>query len=52
MKSERENQILYSSVYICGIEKNGTDEPICGAGIETQKEDGFADIVREWEGGN
>ena len=22
--------------YICGIEKNGTDEPICRAGIEMQ----------------
>ena len=22
-------------MYICGIQKNGTNEPICGAGIET-----------------
>ena len=23
-------------MYVCGIYKNGTDEPICRAGIETQ----------------
>ena len=31
-KSEKENCIL---THICGIQKNGTDEPICRAGIET-----------------
>ena len=26
----------YCILNICGIQKNGTDEPICRAGIETQ----------------
>ena len=30
----REKQISY--IYIYGIQKDGTDEPICRAGIETQ----------------
>ena len=35
-QSEREKQILYIKAYIWNLEKNGTDEPICRAGIETQ----------------
>ena len=34
-KSEREKQISYINAYICNLE-NGTDEPICRAGIKTQ----------------
>ena len=33
-----------------GIYKNGTDEPICRAGLETE-ENSFVDIIREREGG-
>ena len=32
-KEKNKYQIL---THICGIEKNGTDEPICTAGIEMQ----------------
>ena len=32
--TEKMNQISYIN-HICGIQKNGTDEPICRAGIET-----------------
>ena len=35
-KSEKEKQILYNNAYIYGIEKDGTDEIICRATIETQ----------------
>ena len=34
-KSERENK-YHILTLICGIWKNGTDEPICKAEIETQ----------------
>ena len=34
-KSEKEKQIFILT-HIYGIQKNGTDEPICRAGIETQ----------------
>ena len=35
-KSEREKQISYFNAYMWNLE-NGTDEPVCGAEIETQK---------------
>ena len=35
-------------MYVCGIQKNGTDEPICRAGIETQIKNRLVDT--EWEG--
>ena len=36
--SQKESQIfnIYIYIYIYGIQKNITDEPICTAGIETQ----------------
>ena len=34
--SQREKNKHCTSTHICGIDKNGTDEPICRAGIETQ----------------
>ena len=36
-KSEREKQILYINAYLWSLEKNGTDEPICRAAIETKR---------------
>jgi len=35
-KSEREKQISYINAYIYGIYKNGIDDLICKAEIETQ----------------
>ena len=35
-RSERENQVSYINTYMWNLEKNGTDEPICKAEIETQ----------------
>ena len=35
-KSAREKQISYINAYIYGIYKNGIDDLICKAGIETQ----------------
>ena len=32
----QKEQNKYILMHICGIQKNGTDEPICRAGIETQ----------------
>ena len=32
----RPNIVYYIYIYICGIEENGTDEPICKAEIKTQ----------------
>ena len=37
-------------MHIYGIWKNGTDEPICRARIET-RQNKFADALGEWEGG-
>ena len=34
--SQKEKNKYYILTHICGIEKNGTDEPICTAGIEMQ----------------
>ena len=40
------------SMCIYGIQKNGTDEPICRAGIQTQtQKNGLMDTVGEGEGG-
>ena len=36
IQSEKRNSKINMSTYICGIWKNGTDEPICRAGIETR----------------
>ena len=36
---------------IYGIEKNGTDEPICRAGRTTDIESRLVDTAREGEGG-
>ena len=33
---EREKQVSYINTYMWNLEKNGTDEPICKAEIETQ----------------
>ena len=38
VKSEREKQILYINAYIFGIQKNGIDDLICKAEVETQRE--------------
>ena len=35
-KSEREKKTLFINIYIYGIQKNGSDEPICRPGIEVQ----------------
>ena len=34
--SQKEKNKYHILTHICGIWKNGTDEPICRAGIETQ----------------
>ena len=34
--SQKEKNKYHILTYICGIQKNGTDEPICKAEIETQ----------------
>ena len=34
-------------MHIYGIWKNGTDEPICRAGIDTDVENGLVDIGKE-----
>ena len=34
--SQKEENKYHISTYIGGIQKNGTDEPICKAGIKTQ----------------
>ena len=34
--SQKEKNKYHMSTHICGIQKNGTDEPVCKAGIETQ----------------
>ena len=34
--SQKEKNKYRILMHICGIQKNGTDEPICRAGIETQ----------------
>ena len=36
LKSERERQIYRILTHICETQKNGTDEPVCRAEIETQ----------------
>ena len=33
--SQKEKNKYHILMHICGIQKNGTDEPICTAGIET-----------------
>ena len=41
-----------SNAYIYGIQKNGTDKPVCRAGIETAEvKNGVVDIAGEGEGG-
>ena len=53
-KSEREKQLLYSNAYIHGILRDGTNEPICRAAVETQtlKTDPWTQVGREaGEGG-
>ena len=35
--SQKEKNKYCILTHICGISKNGTDEPICRAGIEMQK---------------
>ena len=42
----REKQISYN-IFICGLQKNGTDEPICEAEIETDVENKRMDTKRE-----
>ena len=34
--SQKEKNKYCILTHICGIQKNGTDEPVCKAGIETQ----------------
>ena len=34
--SQKKKSKYHILKYICGIEEDGTDEPICRAGIETQ----------------
>ena len=38
-------------IYIYEIQKNGTDETICRAGIKTQRENRVVDTTGEEEGG-
>ena len=47
-KEKNEYRIL---MHIYGIQKNGTDEPICRAGIEVNVEDTLVGTVRGGEGG-
>ena len=49
--SQREKNRYHILVQIYGIKKNGTDEPICLAGIETQAQKTDLDMVGEGEGG-
>ena len=51
VKSERENQILYISVYMWNLDKWDWRTHLRGRNRDTDKENGFADLMREWEGG-
>ena len=48
--SQKEKDKYHILTHMYGIQKNGTDEPICRAGLETE-ENSFVDIIREREGG-
>ena len=41
----------YVLTYICGIQKNGTNEPICKAEMETHRENKHMDTKRGKRGG-
>ena len=55
--SQKEKNEFHLLVYVCGIQKNGTDEPICRAGIEKQTQradvwtwgDGGWDELGDWD---
>ena len=42
--SQKEKNKYPILIYICGIQKNGTDKPSSRAGIEMQTENGHVDI--------
>ena len=49
--SQKEKNKYHVLTHIYGIYKDGTDEPICRAGIETDVENGLVDTGWEGEGG-
>jgi len=49
--SQKEKNKYCLSMYIRGILKDGSDEPICRAAIKMQTENRFVDIGKEEEGG-
>ena len=49
--SQKEKNKYHILTHIHGLQKNGTDKPICRAGIETQIENRFMDTVGAGEGG-
>ena len=55
--SEIEKNKYCILAHICGIQKNGTDEPICREGIETQTQrmdkwrQGWRGVEMNWETG-
>ena len=49
--SQKNKSKYHILMHIYGIWKNGTYEPICRAGIDTDVENRFVDMVGEGEGG-
>ena len=49
--SQKEKNKYHILVHIYGIQKNGTDEPICRAGIETDIENRLMDTAGAGKGG-
>ena len=48
--SQKEKNTQCILMYIYGIQRNGTDEPICRAGVETDTENRHGDTAGEGEG--
>ena len=49
--NQKEKNKYHILTHICGIKKNGTDEPICSAGIETHVENRCVNMGKGKEGG-
>ena len=49
--SQKEKNKFCILMHIYGVQKNGTDEPICRAAIQMQTENRLTDTVGEGEGG-
>ena len=49
--SQEEKNNYHILAHTHGIQKDGTDEPVCGAAIEMQTQNRLVDTVREGEGG-